>query len=128
MLHLKGEKVYICKEQEYVFAKRFGSANHKSTNLPIRKKIVSANRKYAKCHICGRSANLRKLFEFPTCGFLRFEELICGPPTFGSIAMNKTESLPTLRSKMVKHTRNLSEGLTEYNNRTIFQNVLLIFA
>ncbi len=35
---------------------------------------------HAKCHICGRSANLKK-FESAN---LRFAELICEQPTFGS--------------------------------------------
>ncbi len=41
---------YICKKKKYLDLRNFRSANHK--------KIGSANSKSAKCHICGRSANL----------------------------------------------------------------------
>jgi hypothetical protein len=44
----------------------FAIANHK--------KIVSENRKPAKCHICGRSANLTNYSITQICGFA-----ICGP-------------------------------------------------
>ncbi len=57
----------ICNEKKYVFAdlRKFKSANHK--------KIWSANRKSAKCHICGMSANLTnylspQICEFSICG------------------------------------------------------------
>jgi hypothetical protein len=52
----------------------FNSANHKD--------IGFANRKSTKCHICGRSANLKKHLSEQIAD-LRFAELICGPPTFG---------------------------------------------
>jgi hypothetical protein len=41
----------------------------------------SANRKSAKCNICGRSANLANYLS-PQIADLRFAELLCGPPTF----------------------------------------------
>jgi hypothetical protein len=43
--------------------------------------LQTTNRKSAKCHICGRPANLTN---FSVCKFadLRIAELICGPPTF----------------------------------------------
>jgi hypothetical protein len=41
----------------------------------ITNKIGSANRKSAKCLICGRSAK--------RTNYLRFAEVFCGPPTFG---------------------------------------------
>ncbi len=46
---------YICEEKQYVFISRLAEA----LSPQITQKIRSANRKSPKCHICGRSANLR---------------------------------------------------------------------
>ncbi len=48
-VYLSGEKLCICRS--FKLAKITGSANPRTT-----KNIQSANRKSAKCHICGRSA------------------------------------------------------------------------
>jgi hypothetical protein len=95
--------LFICKEKSiYIFAevrkKGLKSANRKSTNYKSanHKKIVSAHIKSAKCYNCRRSATIKKML-YSNYADLRFVELICGPPTFGSIAINNTESLPTLR-------------------------------
>jgi hypothetical protein len=70
-------KLYIYKENNYAFAevlspqKIIGSANRKSANAPSKIHIWSANRKSAKWHICGMSANLKQNF-FRQFAYLRF--------------------------------------------------------
>jgi hypothetical protein len=58
----------------------FESANHK--------KDWVRNRKSAKCHICGRSANL--ITSFRKFADFRFAEVICGPPTFALFTLALT--------------------------------------
>jgi hypothetical protein len=58
--------------------KIIGPANHKSAD---HKNTWSANRKSANCHICERSANLKKIL-VKKFADLRFAELICGPLSF----------------------------------------------
>jgi hypothetical protein len=55
MLDLQGEKVCICGFAELL--------------NPQITKTGSVNRKYAKCHICGRSANLTNYLSPQICGF-----------------------------------------------------------
>ncbi len=74
---------YICKEKNmylrtcgsFKTVKRLGSANSKFTHYKSanHKKIRSANRKPAKCHICGRSANITNYLGSQDCRFV-----ICG--------------------------------------------------
>ncbi len=55
---------YICKDKNYVFA-----GLRKFSILKSQKKIRSANRKSAKCHICGRSTNLTNYLSPQNCRF-----------------------------------------------------------
>ncbi len=64
----------ICGSPQKIIA----AANRKSVD---HKNTWSANRKSANCHICERSANLKKIL-VPKFADLRFAELICGPLTF----------------------------------------------
>ncbi len=65
--------IFIRRKNMYLrtWGRSFNSANHKN-------KTGHANRKSAKCHICGRSANLIHYLSPLINGFAEF---ICGPPT-----------------------------------------------
>jgi hypothetical protein len=67
---------YICKEKKYVQYLRtcggFKSANPK--------KIGSANGKSAKSHICGRSANIKKLFKCANLQICDLQNLFADHP------------------------------------------------
>jgi len=85
MLYMHVEKVCICRLLEVLSSQQMlATANRlQICKLQIRKsqqKIVSANRISAKCHICGRSANLLSLqicdFQnlFADCSVVRYLE------------------------------------------------------
>ncbi len=67
MLYWSGEKYVFCGSFKSV--KKFGPANRKSTNP---KKIGSANRKAAKCHISRKSASLANYLSPHICGLVIF--------------------------------------------------------
>jgi hypothetical protein len=76
MLYLYGEKVCICGVAEVFSLQKSLDpqiANLHITNPQITTMIGLKNRKFAKCHICERSAKLTNCFKSATCGFA-----ICG--------------------------------------------------
>jgi hypothetical protein len=66
-------------------------------NPQITNKIGSANRKSAKCHICGRSANITNYLSPQICGFAEFTVFADRPPlvTFLRI-LERWSSIATL--------------------------------
>jgi hypothetical protein len=66
---------YIGKEKKYVFADL-----RKFLSPKITLKIGSANRKSAKCHICGGSANLTNYFNLQICGICDLRNLFAYHP------------------------------------------------
>jgi hypothetical protein len=73
--------LHICRMP--ISCKNSVSANRKSANSP--KNIWSENHKSANCHICARSADLKRSFSPQICGFaIGGPYSACGPPTFDS--------------------------------------------